>query len=278
MTSFRVSLGAVGSIATGGSWPGAFMKFIRWSQGHEPLDETLQAIAEYFGADAACIARREPGSSDCRVVQINDSCTDPRRPRLSQSFAAGILGESIDHIKPGAALPMSDAAEATNSIPRGLETWLIRRGVADIGIICLGTKNRTCDVLELHFNSGATQIWRNQASEIGTLLAGVFEGRVPGLIQRSLLQEDDFSTEDILAPENPLGLTPSEWRLCVLIASGLSREGVAKELGVTKNTVRTHLRNVYLKSGIESFHALALKLVGSASQRRLVALTGLKAA
>lgn len=277
MTSFRVSHGIVGNDATGGSWPNAFMTFIRWSQGHEPLDAALQAIAEHFGADAACIARREPGLRNSRLVKIHDPCADPRRPQLSQSFAADILGDTIDHIRPGAVLTMADAEEVLN-VPQRLETWVVRRGITDIGIICLGSKNRVHDVLELHFSGGLTPVWRKHAAEIGALLAGVFDGRVPGSIQLSLLRQDGASADDIMAPENPLGLTPSEWRLCVLIASGLSREGATKELGVTKNTVRTHLRNIYAKTGIQTFHDLALRLVSSVSQRRVMALAGMSAA
>lgn len=47
-------------------------------------------------------------------------------------------------------------------------------------------------------------------------------------------------------------LTPQEVRLLGLLAEGYSYQGVAESLGVTLNTVRSHVRNVYEKLHVHS--------------------------
>jgi DNA-binding CsgD family transcriptional regulator len=47
-----------------------------------------------------------------------------------------------------------------------------------------------------------------------------------------------------------LGFTSSEARVIELLVQGQSVEDVAKSLGISKNTVRTHLRKVFSKTGI----------------------------
>ncbi|MGB5865475.1 MAG: helix-turn-helix transcriptional regulator [Sulfitobacter sp.] len=56
--------------------------------------------------------------------------------------------------------------------------------------------------------------------------------------------------EDILGATNPYGLSRSEFRVCRLLASGLKPLLIAQELGVSIATVRTHLKNIYAKTGL----------------------------
>ncbi len=47
-------------------------------------------------------------------------------------------------------------------------------------------------------------------------------------------------------------LTPRELDVLELLALGLSYQAVAQTLGVTANTVRTHVRALYAKLGVNS--------------------------
>ncbi|MEZ5313448.1 MAG: response regulator transcription factor [Thermoanaerobaculia bacterium] len=47
-------------------------------------------------------------------------------------------------------------------------------------------------------------------------------------------------------------LTPQELRLLGLFSEGYSYQGVAEELGISVNTVRSHVRNVYDKLHVHS--------------------------
>jgi len=53
------------------------------------------------------------------------------------------------------------------------------------------------------------------------------------------------------------GLTAAEARVAALIAGGLSNMGVARALGVSTNTVKTHLVHCYDKTGVRSQAGLA---------------------
>jgi DNA-binding CsgD family transcriptional regulator/PAS domain-containing protein len=59
------------------------------------------------------------------------------------------------------------------------------------------------------------------------------------------------------------GLTPAETRLLVFLAQGMTLAEAADTLGITQATVRTHLRNVFAKTGTNR-QAEVVKLVMSA--------------
>ena len=62
------------------------------------------------------------------------------------------------------------------------------------------------------------------------------------------------------------GFTPSEAALAMLMANGLTLDEAAEELGISRNTVRTHLRAVFSKTGVTrqpQLVSLILKSVAS---------------
>ena len=66
-----------------------------------------------------------------------------------------------------------------------------------------------------------------------------------------------FVSDPSLQSEAPLqiitqlfGFTPTEASLSLLLANGLSLDEAAESLGVSRNTVRTHLRSVFAKTGV----------------------------
>lgn len=262
--------------AIGGSVD-ALLEFVKWTQGQQPLQPALDALYDLFGADVLCLSRRESNKPGMRTVLTVDRNTDHRRPRLDTPFARHVLGRDLDTLKAGVAVLHSEmdvTADAT------LDRWITKRGVKDIAILCLGSKNGQRDMLEVHFTHDLPRGWIKEAGKISRSLAEVFAGRRAGLVEHHLLSKSDNRSQAgcsdeqalILSPENHIGLTRSEWRLCVLIANGLSREGAAREMEVTENTIRTHLRNVYAKTGCKNFHDLARRLVRLEEQRALQAL------
>ena len=60
----------------------------------------------------------------------------------------------------------------------------------------------------------------------------------------------------LLHPDNPYRLTQAEQRICGLIAQGLRPQDMAEHLNVSLTTVRTHLRQVYSKSGLDGLFAV----------------------
>ena len=251
--------------------------FVKWSQGRLDLETTLEGIASYVGAEAASLSRWESSRSTVRVAGVFDPSKGTLVPRLSRSFARSIYGNYIDSIKPGSALLLSEALDDAKIEDPELERWMFKRDIVEIACICLSAENGTRDILEFHFTRPVPRHWYEQQHTISTMLFDVFQGRQRGLMMQALLRNagtnrrNDFDAENrpLLGPENPVGLTRCEWRVCALIANGLSRDGIARELNVKPGTVRTHLRNIYAKTGYERFHELALRLVSVSEQQSL---------
>jgi DNA-binding NarL/FixJ family response regulator len=55
------------------------------------------------------------------------------------------------------------------------------------------------------------------------------------------------------APESPSsnGLTPQEWKVLALLASGSRNKEIANRLSVSENTVKTHLYTIYRKINVD---------------------------
>lgn len=57
------------------------------------------------------------------------------------------------------------------------------------------------------------------------------------------------------------GLTKKELEITrVVVLDGLSNEGISEALGISKNTVKVHLRNIFKKLGVESKNAMTTSL------------------
>ena len=99
--------------------------------------------------------------------------------------------------------------------------------------------------------------------------------RRPGLVAEALARHGDkatvYGSEDrpILASENAAGLTRAEWKVCFQVSQGLTAKAAADEIGVTVNTVRTHLRNIYVKTNLRSYYHLARRLGSPVEQQAL---------
>jgi DNA-binding CsgD family transcriptional regulator len=58
------------------------------------------------------------------------------------------------------------------------------------------------------------------------------------------------------------GLTPAETRIAIYLARGGSIASFAQEFGVSKGTVRTHLKAIFAKTGVRRQVALATLITG----------------
>jgi DNA-binding NarL/FixJ family response regulator len=71
-------------------------------------------------------------------------------------------------------------------------------------------------------------------------------------IQRRLLERlSDPEPPQPLPTEAPDGLTAREVEVLALIAEGLSNQEIARELHVSTATVKTHINNLFAKTGIK---------------------------
>jgi DNA-binding NarL/FixJ family response regulator len=71
-------------------------------------------------------------------------------------------------------------------------------------------------------------------------------------VQRRLLERLDRPGTVVTSPEEaPDGLTVREVEVLVLIAEGLSNQEIARRLHVSTATVKTHINNMFAKTGLK---------------------------
>lgn len=71
-------------------------------------------------------------------------------------------------------------------------------------------------------------------------------------VQRRLLERlAEGGTRPPAPPEVPDGLTARETEVLVLIADGLSNQEIARRLHVSTATVKTHINNLFTKTGLK---------------------------
>ena len=63
-------------------------------------------------------------------------------------------------------------------------------------------------------------------------------------------------------------LTARELQIAVLIAQGFDRKAIGRRLGISADTVGTHLRRTYFKLGVNSRRALAARIAGTVALHR----------
>ncbi len=102
------------------------------------------------------------------------------------------------------------------------------------------------------------RIWARR--QVGLVTAQVAEKKRKAEVRASL-----DGAAPILGIENPAGLSRAEFRVTMLLSRGLSVKGVASELGLSEATVRSHLRNIYAKTGTGSLAQLVFRLLDRAA-------------
>lgn len=96
-----------------------------------------------------------------------------------------------------------------------------------------------------------------------TILAGALSQ-----VWRDRVIYNTGKADNILSIDNPCGLTRSETRVCYALKEGMSPTKIADDFGIGIATVRTHLSNIYAKTGLPSQTAVVRQL-SIASQTEL---------
>ncbi|MFC4329065.1 response regulator [Streptomyces andamanensis] len=76
-------------------------------------------------------------------------------------------------------------------------------------------------------------------------------GLSPGIQRRLLERLSEPESRHTSADEPPDGLTTRECEVLVLIAEGLSNQEIARRLHVSTATVKTHINNLFAKTGLK---------------------------
>lgn len=90
------------------------------------------------------------------------------------------------------------------------------------------------------------------ADDLVTGLVAVADGKTVVRLGNAVPEEDAADRFVANWPGRQAGLTPREAELLALITSGLRNEQVAQRLGISINSVKTHIRHAYAKIGVDS--------------------------
>jgi DNA-binding CsgD family transcriptional regulator len=239
---------------------------MEWGQGFIELEEALLRTVDCFGADCGSIVRIRLNTLEGRSVAV--AASSKGKSAAISSIAGQVIGENAKVFKVGIPFLMSSLEDSWGLHSESIEAWKKKTsGRGDVGFACVSRASHDADFLELHFGNGQNTLWDREAGWYTAALARVFEVRRPGLITETLARKTSKSNKkttegvSILGADNPAGLTRTEFKVCLLLSRGLAVKVVVAEMGVSIATVRSHLRNIYAKTGIGGFHELALRLV-----------------
>lgn len=66
--------------------------------------------------------------------------------------------------------------------------------------------------------------------------------------------------------QNRYNLTPRERQIAELVCQGIRNNDIAKNLGITAGTAKTHIRNIYRKVRVKSKIAMLLRFVADSNE------------
>lgn len=163
------------------------------------------------------------------------------RPRPGSIW---MMSEVLDYEQRSALAPLLDGT------PR----------IRDVVIVPLDAGQH---VLELQFTGILQDHNRVLLASLASMLSAIWSERGgDGTAARPKIHEvrGTVARARILSDENPLGLTRSEYRICLLIRDGYRAQDIAEAQHVAESTVRSHLRSIYQKAEVKGQMALLHRL------------------
>lgn len=255
-------------------------------QGCSPLLTGLSQLRDAFGAEAVVLSRlgRTQGAGS-QVIACDQRSSNSSRNLIDRSFAASLLGAYLYRPRPGSAW-FSDQVDMDND--PALRQIRINRSLSELVIVALEAEEKAMFFLEFHFKHRLDSHSRAAMNALGMTLTSIWSQRATGRFSEALLKgrpttaSEDASKGlpvDILSAANPTCLSRAEFRVCSLLSTGLSCARAKEVLGITDSTLRTHLRQIYAKTGSTNLADLLFRLLApELPAQRAVAPNALRSA
>ncbi|MBY6067228.1 helix-turn-helix transcriptional regulator [Leisingera aquaemixtae] len=174
-----------------------------------------------------------------------------------------MLGSYLDKAKPGLIWYKSMSDEEADPM---LDRFHSARKLVELAVIPLSSGKQHTDFLELHFATRPGAVQQALLNIISGTLVRTWTNRSPGLYAEACLKEQRTGRSaevqaHLLSMDNPAQLSRAEYRVCVLLSKGQPAKRVQSDLGISKSTLRTHLRNIYAKTQTRNMSELVYQLV-----------------
>lgn len=239
----------------------------RWCEclhGCAPFRDALSGLAAAIKGEAAAICRVSAGKGRASGSVFYDRAAGSGNGLpLERSFACSVLGSYLDKAKPGLIWYKSMSDEAADP---ALDRFHSDRKLVELAVIPLSSGEQHTDFLELHFATRPGAVQQALLNIISGTLVRTWTNRSPGLYAEACLKERRVARNaevaaHLLSMENPAQLSRAEYRVCVLLSKGQPAKRVQSDLGISKSTLRTHLRNIYAKTRTRNMSELVYQLV-----------------
>ncbi len=245
--------------------------------GSMPLQDALTALASGLGASTAAISRHYHKHEDApRAVALYDKeVSNVDAPiLLRRSLCQDVLGYLFEKARAATIWFDSDLSDDPAWTPSEvLKNWKIVRQLEEVVVITLATSHQHNDYIEFHFERELTRAERFELESLVATIVRSWNGCKPGLVTQAAVDERFLRSRKkkeskqwdtpLLSMANPAKLSRAEFRVCVLISHGLSIKGICDELDLSENTVRSHLRAIYGKTGACGMAELLYRILSS---------------
>lgn len=238
-------------------------------QGGMSLRDALESLVVGLGAEAGMLVRTDASVGRTMAVATIDRRQATSPCPLAASFADGCFGRPFERPRAASLWLVSAMRDETDEAGRAaLEAWQSARGLSEFAVLVLECGPRHRDHIELHFASQIGGVVEAALAAMLPTMARTWSQRPVGLVARTapsrrlaVQAPAAPAARPLLDISNPAGLSRAEFRVCLLLSQGLSVAGVSADLGLSNATVRTHLRNIYAKTGASGLNDLMLRLL-----------------
>ncbi|PKP73555.1 MAG: helix-turn-helix transcriptional regulator [Alphaproteobacteria bacterium HGW-Alphaproteobacteria-6] len=236
------------------------------------LQDAFARLVAGLGAAAGMLVRTH--LADMRPIRVATADPDgaaadllPVQPQADAVFGAHLTRARVASVWVASTLDQGDGGSPA------LQSWQEARGMAEFVVLVLASGSGARDHVELHFRDPLSDSEQALIAAVLPTMARTWAARQVGLITRNVVSHRllaDSSrparpAEPLLSIANPAHFSRAEFRVCLLLARGLSVLGVAAELGVSEATVRSHLRAIYAKTDAGGLAELVFRLLDSAA-------------
>lgn len=245
--------------------------------GSMTLQQALSSLASGLGARTAAISRHYHRAEEApRAVALFDieSKNLDTPVLLKRALCQDVLGYMFSKVRAATVWFESDLSDDPAWEPTDvLKNWRLVREIEEIVVIALATSHQHNDFIEFHFDHELSRADRFELESLVQTIVRSWNGRTPGLVTQATVDERFMRArrqketlqwdEPLLGMANPAKLSRAEFRVCVLISHGLSIKGICDELNLSENTVRSHLRTIYSKTGASGMADLLYRILSS---------------
>ncbi|MDQ2089692.1 helix-turn-helix transcriptional regulator [Marimonas arenosa] len=248
-------------------------------QGSVPLTGALRQVCNAFGGELAAVARVNHENKGSRIDRVRIVAFDRRANFINEiegfnvSSAEAVCSKYLAVAKLG-SIWHAHVMDFINT-PR-LWAPLNQRRLVETVVIPLEHHVNSSDFLEIHFPAEIHASTLDKLGLVGETIAKAWKTRSMGLLSRNFMRDGHSAKSgagksqkniDVLAMDNPCKLSRAEYRVCLLLSSGLKKAALLEELSIGTATLRTHLRNIYAKTDTASQAELLQKLLVPAARR-----------